>query len=258
MFFVALLFSLESLNCSCLDISKERWFIGYNPVSRARGALAPSDLLLRREQKRFMGEAPMYFEYGIESGADNYLVWNRATNGKNDDPSILAIGYENIVTEWGDEGSKIYHDTVGSTRMIFFSGGMHSEKRISQQQYNHIYEDFYELPEKVPYMLNSAFFDYIIVGVDTFCYMTRKSIVTNFITMLSKNGVMFLPLTFRDNFFVPISKIFSDCSVSFYSQYNTTDESKLIIAKSKATHPFMDYYFSNEFRKPEGYAIIRK
>jgi hypothetical protein len=183
--------------------------------------MAVPDILIRDEEDHvnynfFDGiQHGKYFSEHVEPGKDNRKVWDRVINGNSNDPSILAIGFENAIdlSEYID----VRHDTTGSSRTVFLSGGTFGLERVSAEDYNHIYVDFYTLEEDVPYMINSRFFDYIVVGVDTFRYMTRAKTVIGFANMLSDKGAMILPLkTFYDRTLVSISDIFSEFKLSIH------------------------------------------
>lgn len=127
------------------------------------------------------------------------VVWPRVVNGSSSDSSALFVGYSNKKTRYGDEGVDVLATTPKCSRTVFFSGGpdglpaiLQSEKDsyefVDRNKYNHLYGDFRALRTQFPYLVNSAFFDYIFVGKDTFMYFSTAQIIIDFCSMLKTGG----------------------------------------------------------------------
>jgi hypothetical protein len=204
------------------------WLVCF--ISFQFGCYATNDLLIREEGKlpetgEYCLKKPVnrYFLKRIQPEPTNEFVWNRVTNGNNADPAVLCVGYENIVTQYGDEGTDICYNTPTCSRIAFFSGGIPGKERVSAEMYNHIYADFFKLQEDVPYMLGSNFFNCIVIGVDTFRYITRKSMIDDFASMLKKDGAMVFPLNYGDSTLISLTEILNDFSVALYSKEPKVD-----------------------------------
>ena len=158
------------------------------------------------------------------SPLNSTIVWPRLKNSSEDDPSVLFVGYSNLQTEYGDEGTKIFCDTAKCSRTAFFSGdeleyspddtefhpnqdffdenssvGKYTKDwmpktRVNQYKYNHLYGDFRNLRNDFPYLIDSNFFEYIFVGDRTFIYFSTIYIITDFCSMLKKNGSLIIAL----------------------------------------------------------------
>ncbi|MDR2794545.1 MAG: hypothetical protein LBB12_02075 [Holosporaceae bacterium] len=239
-------------------------------------------------------QSKKYFSERVSPCSDNEIVWQRIMGGQASDLSILAVGFENIVTKWGDEGSEIYHDTVNCTRMAFLSGGLLGMERVSCEKYNHIYADFYTLNEDVPYMIDSHFFDYILVGTGTFIYMTRENTLTALYSMLNDKGSMILSLHKGDRLLKSLPSIFSDCNITvhfplkdsdlsdenqhktrftstnipvifdFVSCYGINNRNIVTVAESKkwfselqSFHHFFKHFFNPNVFQQDGFAVIK-
>ena len=253
--------------------------------------------LIRPEQKEiqtYKGKEIIderYFLTRVPTSKDNEFIWHRAMSSENsEDPKVLAIGYENIPTIWGDEGENIFFNSPKSTKTVFLSGGIGDnpkrpvrsalEKRVSAEKYNHIYADFYTLSEDVPYMINSHFFDYILIGYYTEIYITRAGILTSFYNMLNDNGRIIIPARKDEERLPPLKDyVFpnseSDLYISqgtFFDIFNTArryhinkprsknvkskEEYEIWSAELKAKAPIFETFFSNPL--PYGYITIKR
>lgn len=232
-----------------------------------------------------------YFLTKVPTSPDNELVWHRVTSsGNSDDVKVLAIGYENTPTDWGNEGENIYFNTPGGTKTVFLSGGLPDnvkdpinsalEKRVSAEKYNHIYADFHTLNEDVPYMINAHFFDYIVIGPYTERYITKASTLTACYSMLKNTGIMIIPILhyIEENGYLLDKSVFPESDKELYissvdsvipflntiSRYNisgkrsvkTKAQYETWSAELKTKTPALEMFFSNS--SPHGYVTIKR
>lgn len=157
------------------------------------------------------------------SPLNSTVVWPRLKNFSEEDAAVLFVGYSNLKTEYGDEGTDIFYDTPKCGRTAFFSGdelkyspetntkssqnssnqeeeemdnvtNWKPKTRVDQNKYNHFYGDFRNLSNDFPYLIHSYFFEYIFVGDRTFIYFSTFNIITDFCSMLKKGGSLIIAI----------------------------------------------------------------
>ncbi|MDR1333630.1 MAG: hypothetical protein LBJ71_00220 [Holosporaceae bacterium] len=177
---------------------------------------AAADYVAFKPSVENLKETLSYYKEGCQTSPGNQAVWFRVLEGNPEDNAVLFVGYSNRKSRYGDEGSDILKDTPGCSRTVFFSGGSDNAiftlepPNVDQNDYNHLYGDFRYLDSQFPYLVNSVFFDLIFIGMDTFLYMIKASILKNFCTMVKNGGQIIIPARKNYNFTCTVTSVIGE------------------------------------------------
>lgn len=246
--------------------------------------------------------APTYFASRVPIEHTNEYVWNRVITSDEKCLKVLAVGFENVPSEWSDEAVNIKFDTHQCSQTLFLSGGLCTEKkvhcfsgnigehfmykmnlegRVSTSEYNHVYADLGFLDEDVPYMLNSHFFDYILIGQCTYLYINKVKTVSCLQSMLHENGKIIIPYNFWFDGNLK-GKVLPEFLCELY--HTTNDKQRMLetrffccqhynigvdfrknfvmcdtlYSQLKNIHPIFYTYFGIKSHKPHAYIVAKK